>query len=151
MNIYIASYSGTDIAHVNAVDDLHQCVMTTVDTWLQAGLTVTLRRDTPVVAAPTVAPKPVIAPKPAPKKAPKAPSKAAKTEWRQGATVYLCWSQLPLDPKTHLSAYRHAKGIVETFRGGPGVTKTVGVRFGGDPELTWLRPTELTATPEVDL
>ena len=150
MNQYIATLDGIQLGQINDMADNHTIVMDTLNIWLRAGAAVQLKQNGAPATLKLIDPKPA-APKPAPKKAPKAPSKAAKTEWRQGATVYLCWSQLPLDPKTHLSAYRHAKGIVETFRGGPGVTKTVGVRFGGDPELTWLRPTELTATPEVDL
>ena len=165
MNIYIASYSGTDIAHVNAVDDLHQCVMTTVDTWLQAGLTVTLRRDTPVVAVPTVAPKPVIAPKPAPKQPIKAkPAKMPTAKhthyvrvdslpdckWSTGDAAYMKWSVLPVETKTHLSQYRMVRGIVSEFRCGNGVTKQVGIKFNGDPECVWFRVNELTDSPEVD-
>lgn len=147
MNQYIATLSGTLIASIFDSVDHHPCVMETVDTWLRHGLSVQLRRDKPVTVIAPIKPA-----NPTPKKARKTLHKLiARPDWNTGDTVYLCWSRLPVDPRLHLSQYRHVKGNVENFRSGAGVTKTVGVRFGDDPELIWLRPTELVSTPEVDL
>lgn len=162
MNVYIASYSTAEVARINSVDDIHATVMATVDIWLRDGLTVTLRRDTPVAVGAVTTTPVVTHSKPTTTKAKPAKMPTAKhshyvrvdslrdCRWNVGDAAYMNWSVLPVETKTHLSQYRMVRGIVSEFRRGNGVTKQVGVRLNGDPELTWFRATELTDSPEVD-
>jgi hypothetical protein len=64
-----------------------------------------------------------------------------------GERVYLNWSKIAPSAAQHLSQYRLTPGVIEHFRGGQGVRKTVGVRFNADPELTWLAPDETSRIP----
>jgi hypothetical protein len=68
----------------------------------------------------------------------------------QDSKVYLSWSNLSERLKVALSTYRTTPGVVEAYRAGRGVSKTYGVRFNSDPELTWLAQDEIASTAEID-
>jgi len=157
MNTYIASLNSMTIGTIVDTPDHHSVVMDTLSVWLQAGASVHLSRNGVTAPVKVVEPAPVAVAvaRPAPKKvmkkhAPKAKSDPASI-WSIDDTVYLKWSALAYDIQVHLSTYRQSKGVVADFRMGIGAQKTVGVRFGNDPELIWLRPAELVGSPEVGL
>lgn len=68
----------------------------------------------------------------------------AQSKWKQGDVVFLAWSSMT--PAQHL-AYadmREAMGTVETFRRGPGIKRTVGVKFDTQTDINWFHPDELS-------
>ena len=155
MNKYIATLDGAPVGQINDSVELHTIVMQTITTWLEYGLLIQLQKDTMTTIKPVS--KPIAFVKPADKRG---PYKKAKPEsqpepidhindWSLSNKVYLKWDALASSEIAHLSQYRNAQGVIDDFRGGSGVQKTIGVRFNADPELTWLRPGELTRTMEV--
>ena len=155
MNKYIATLDGAPVGQINDSVELHTIVMQTITTWLEYGLLIQLQKDTMTTIKPVS--KPIAFVKPADKRG---PYKKAKPEpqpesinriddWILTDKVYLKWGALASSEIAHLSQYRNAQGIIGDFRGGSGIQKTIGVRFNADPDLTWLRPGELTRTMEV--
>ena len=65
--------------------------------------------------------------------------------WKQGDIVFVAWRDLASDnARAYLEEKREAMGVVEEFRSGPGIRRTVGVRFDTDAYLTWCAPAELS-------
>lgn len=116
--------------------------------WVRSGYAVSYETDEATwIPSEFTAPKPAPTPKPAPKKRkPNTPQQ----HWKAGDTVYLSWSHLSNLGRQTLTTYRLTRGVVEEFRMGQGIHKTVGVRFNGDPELTWLASHELTSAAEAE-
>lgn len=69
-----------------------------------------------------------------------------KEDYAIGDTVYLYWSAMEAKVQARMSQYRMTKGIVVEFQSG---FRSIGVRFNGDPELIWLKRSEISRVPEV--
>lgn len=69
-----------------------------------------------------------------------------KEDYAIGDTVYLAWSEIEAKVQSRMSQYRMTKGIVVEFQSG---FRSIGVRFNGDPELIWLKRSEISRVPEV--
>jgi len=69
-----------------------------------------------------------------------------KEDYAIGDTVYLAWSGIEAKVQARMSQYRMTKGIVVEFQSG---FRSIGVRFNGDPELIWLKRSEISRVPEV--
>lgn len=69
-----------------------------------------------------------------------------KEDYAIGDTVYLAWSAMEAKVQSRMSQYRMTKGIVVEFQSG---FRSIGVRFNGDPELIWLKRSEISRVPEV--
>lgn len=76
----------------------------------------------------------------------KDPFAQRKEDYAIGDTVYLAWSGIEAKVQARMSQYRMTKGIVVEFQSG---FRSIGVRFNGDPELIWLKRSEISRVPEV--
>lgn len=70
----------------------------------------------------------------------------ADNKYHIGDTVYLAWSAIEAKHQVRMSQYRMTKGVVAEFQSG---FRSIGVRFNGDPEVIWLKRSELSRVPEV--
>jgi hypothetical protein len=68
---------------------------------------------------------------------------SAKT-WNKGDIVFIAWREISTGARVRFTEKREAMGVVEEFRVGRGISRTIGVRFDSDAELTWLAPRELS-------
>lgn len=150
MNTYIATLDNQTIGTITDMPEHHSLVMDILGAYLQAGASIHLNRNgvTAPVQVIQAAPKTV---KPIKKPAKEETRLMPPPAWSVGARVFLKWSVIKDIDRVTLSTYRTTPGVVVELRRGTGIQKQVGVRFNEDPELTWLRPAELSGVPEVSL
>jgi hypothetical protein len=154
MNTFIATFDERTIAVVN--DDIlrgtvvNDLVIACLRNGLQVHYADEPAPNVPVVQIQHPKPKQIAPPKRHYKRRKTSVKPASASEFNEGDHVYLAWSNLNDKLKLEMSQYRMTAGVVEDFRSGLGVQKTIGVRFNSDPELTWLRASELARSAGID-
>ncbi len=150
-NQFVASCGGREIAIVRD-DPLYQSLMAeTVLMWVRAGFEINYRPERIPDAQPGTLTTSVPIKPTNPKRAyTRHSSKVVEfPTWSMGDRVYLNWSCLDEERRTHLSSLRTTTGTIELIT--READQPIGVRFNDDPELIWFNATELSKAPVIDI